>query len=159
MDMAGKSHERGGRSGVAGRLDGARDRRRPRASTVRAESAHLDGGQSSAAAADQPIDDIDPAVAAADTADQLQADYFRRLLTQSRLLLGRRIDDNRKAIAAAEANGDGEAVRTLRRVAWADEKERRALDEMIEKLRHRFPRRTTPARVPANSPQPRFAAR
>lgn len=74
----------------------------------------------------------------ADTADQRQADYFLRLLTANRRLIDQRIDGYYKAIAVAEASGDAESACVFRRTARAEEQERKALDELIEKLQRRF---------------------
>jgi hypothetical protein len=74
----------------------------------------------------------------ADTADQRQADYFLRLLTQNRRLIDQRIDGYHKAIAVAEANGDAEGAVVFRRTARMEEQERKALDHLIENLHRRF---------------------
>lgn len=76
--------------------------------------------------------------AAADTADQRQADYFLRLLTQNRRLLDQRIEGYAKAIAVAEARGDAESACVFRRTARVEEQERKALDGLIENLQRRF---------------------
>ncbi len=158
MDVASLSHERGGRPGVARGSSSARDRRRPHFRTVRSESPDVGQGSSlSAPAVDRPAGDADPAAAVADAADQLQADYFTRLLIQSRRLVDRRIDDHRKAIAIAEAEGDVDAARDVRRMATSDEQERRTLDDMLDKLRRRFPHRA-PGQVPRHSARPRSVA-
>jgi hypothetical protein len=75
-----------------------------------------------------------------DAADHLQADYFLRLLNQSRRLIDQRIDEYRKAIAAAEANGDADGARGFERVSLAEQRDRQAVDGMIDRLRRRFPR-------------------
>ncbi|OBA58938.1 hypothetical protein A5647_19310 [Mycobacterium sp. 1100029.7] len=78
-------------------------------------------------------------ITAVDTADQRQADYFLRLLMQNRRLIDQRIDGYYKAIAVAEARGDEEAASVFRRTARVEERERKALETMVENLRRRFP--------------------
>ena len=160
MDVAGLSHERGGRPGAARRPNGARDRGRPHARVVRPESPHVGRGPTwSAPVVDRPTGAVDPvAPAASDLADQLQADYFKRLLVQRRSLIDRRIDDHQKAIAIADARGDVEAACGLRRLAKIEEQDRQTLDGMIEKLRRRFPHRAS-ADVAAHAPRPRSVVR
>ncbi len=77
--------------------------------------------------------------AAVESADQRQADYFLRMLAQSRRQIDHRLGEYQKAIAAAEAAGDAEGADGLRRMARGEQRERQALDDMIEKLRRRFP--------------------
>ncbi len=158
MDTAGLSHERGARSGAARRSNSARDQRarRPSTTSVHREPVHL--GQVTAWGAERAAGDVEPLAAVRETADHLQADYFLRLLTQSRRLVDHRIDEYAEAIAAADTSGDVEAARNLRRMASAEEQERRVLDDMIEKLRRRFPGRT-PGEVPTVAPRARFAVR
>jgi hypothetical protein len=132
MDVAGLSDERGTRS-VAGHVsNGVRDRRgrRPRSSAVRPG----------------PVNVRQPGPNAA-TADHRQADYFRRVLVQSRRHIEHRLGEYPKAIAATEAAGDAEGACNLRRMARIDEQERQALDGLIDKLQRRFP------------PRPRVATR
>ncbi len=71
-------------------------------------------------------------------ADQRQADYFLRLLTQNRRLIDQRIDRYHKAIAVADAKGDAESACVFRRSARIEEQERKALDGLIENLQRRF---------------------
>ena len=160
MDVAGLSHERGGRAGAARRPTSARDRARPHARVVRPESPHVgEGPSSSAPPVDRPTGAVDSvAPAASDLADQLQADYFKRLLVQKRSLIDRRIDDYQKAIAIADARGDIEAACGLRRLAKVEEQDRQTLDDMIEKLRRRFPLRAS-ADGAAHAPRPRSVVR
>lgn len=143
MDVAGLSHERGARPVAARPLISSRDRRTHRAhpSVVRPEPA-----------TDRPAGDADPA--APDAADHRQADYFMRLLAQSRRLVDQRIDEYHQAIAAAQINGDVEAAGSLRRMARIEEQDRQTLDGMLEKLQRRFPRRSPglPARSPRTRP-------
>jgi hypothetical protein len=77
-----------------------------------------------------------------DTADQLQADYFVRLLGGRRGLIDQRIDECQRKIATAEAKGDLDAVADCRRLVRIAEDDRRTLDALIDKLRRRFVRRT-----------------
>ncbi len=137
MELAGLTHEAGARSVAARRPNGARDRRagKLRGPAVRTESL--------APAPHPPAVPAEESVAPRpDAADQLQADYFLRLLAQNRRLIDHRIDGYRKAIAAAEAKGDVEGVVTFRRTVVGEEQDRRVLDAMIESLRRRFPRRS-----------------
>ncbi len=154
MDVAGLSHERGARSGAA-RSVSSRDlrARRPHASVVRPAPAHL--SQASPPSTDRPAGDVDPA--APDAADQHQAAYFVRVLSQNRRLTQQRIDDCQQAIVTAQANGDADAVCNLRRMARIEEQDRDHLDGMLEKLRRRFARRA-PGQ-PTVSPRPHSATR
>lgn len=83
--------------------------------------------------------------AAVETADHRQADYFRRILVQSRRHIDHRLGEYQKAIAAAMAAGDAEGAGSLRRMARSEERDRQALDAMIESLQRRFPHRARPA--------------
>ncbi len=149
MDVAGLSPERNARSGGARRIT-PRDRRSRR-------PAHRgQGAAPSAPATDRPAGDADPATP--DAADHRQADYFVRLLSQNRRLIEQRLDDYRKAIVTAQANGDVDAVCNLRRMARIEEQDRDNLDGMLEKLRRRFARRT-PGDPQALSVRPRSAVR
>jgi hypothetical protein len=89
--------------------------------------------------------DVTLSAAAVETADHRQADYFRRILVRSRRQIDHRLGEYQKAIAAAEAAGDAEGAGTLRRMARGEEREREALDGMIENLQCRFPHRARPA--------------
>jgi hypothetical protein len=75
------------------------------------------------------------------TADDQQAEYFVRLLTQSRRRIEQRIQDHQKAIAAAEARGKTEDVRRHRQLTLAAEQDRRTLADLVDSLRQRFPGR------------------
>lgn len=155
MDVAGLSPERNARSGAARRS--APRARRPHVGVVRTEPAHRGQGPSpSAPTTGRPAGDVDPANP--DAADHRQADYFVRLLSQNRRLIDQRLDDYQKAIVAAQASGDVDAVCSLRRMARIEEQDRDNLDGMLEKLRRRFARRV-PAEPPALSPRPRSAVR
>jgi hypothetical protein len=107
---------------------------------------------------DRSGDEADFSLAAAETADQRQADYFLRLLAQSRRLSEHRIDQYHKAIAATEANGDVEAAASFRRMAHIEEQDRQTVDGLIENLRLRFTF-GTPSEVPAIPRKARVAAR
>jgi hypothetical protein len=140
MDIAGLSDERDARSVVAHRSSGPRERRghTPRGTTGRSVPAHVRqaGSTSTALTTNQQVG---RATVVADTADQRQADYFLRLLTQNRRIIDQRIDGYHKAIAIAEAKGDAEGVRVFRRTARIEEHERNVLDAMIDNLHRRFP--------------------
>jgi hypothetical protein len=86
----------------------------------------------------RPAANVDDAAAAQNSADHLQAEYFVRLLTQSRQLIDHRIAKYQKAIASAQASGDVENVPALRRMARIEEKDRQGLSEMIDHLERRF---------------------
>ena len=156
MDVAGLSPERRARAGAARRISSRDPRaRRPHAGVARSEPARISQGSSpSAPAVDGPAGDVDPS--ASDVADQLQADYFVRLLAQNRRFIEQRLVDYQKAIVTAQASGDADAVCNLRRMARIDEQDRDNLDGMLDKLRRRFARRT-PGEPPALSPRPRAA--
>jgi hypothetical protein len=143
MDVAGLSDERDARSVVTHRSSGTRDRRghQPRGYTGRSVPAHVRqaGSTPTAPTTNQAADAVDRATVVADTADQRQADYFLRLLTQNRRLIDQRIDGYHKAIAIAEAKGDAEGVSVFRRTARIEEHERNVLDAMIDNLHRRFP--------------------
>jgi hypothetical protein len=153
MDVAGLSHERGARSSATHRSANTRDRRGRRAHTaVRAESARP-GHETSRAAPTAG------ALAAPDTADELQADYFVRLLAGRRGLIDQRIDECQRKIGTAEARGDLDAVANYRRLVRIAEQDRRTLDALIENLRHRFVRRTPGAAAPQARPVTRRSVR
>jgi trans-aconitate methyltransferase len=94
--------------------------------------------------------------AAAERADQLQADYFCRLLAQRRRHIDHRIGEYQKAIASAEAAGDAEGASVLRRMARIEEQDRQTLDGLIENLHRRFPVRA-PGGVPRGPRRARTA--
>ena len=117
---------------------GARDRRgrTPHVAAVRPVPGHVH--QAGSLTANRPAAAVDRVTSAADNADQRQADYFLRLLTQNRRLIDQRIDGYHKAIAVAEAKGDAESACVFRRTARIEEQERKALDRLIENLQRRF---------------------
>ena len=131
MDFADLFDERGTRSIAGHGSNGSRDGRglRPRSSAVRPGPVNVRQGRANAG----------PPAAAAETADRLQADYFRRLLGQNRRHIEHRIGEYQKAITTAEAAGDTEGASSLRRMARVEQQERQTLDGLIEKLQRRFP--------------------
>jgi hypothetical protein len=103
----------------------------------------------------RPAGDVECPASANETADYLQAEYFLRLLSQSRRHIDHRIGEYHKAIAAAQAAGDTEGAATLRRMEHTEEQDRQTLEGLIQNLRRRFP-----VRAPGEAPQvPRGAAR
>lgn len=101
--------------------------------------AHVRQGKS------RPVANVDDASAAQGTADHRQAQYFIRLLTQSRELIDRRIDKHERQVAISQASGDVENVRALRRMTVIEEKDRDVLSELIDNLEQRFRLRTSGA--------------
>ncbi len=97
------------------------------------------------------------AAAVAEAADRQQAEYFLGLLIQRRRVADRRIEEYRKTVAAAEANGDAERAAGQRRMLHTEELERQTLDGLIAKLQRRFPRQI--AGNTAAGAQVRLAAR
>lgn len=145
MDIAGLSPERGARSNVSRRSAGPRDRRgrRPHAAASRPETARQGQEPSRPAPALERAADA-LASATPDSADQLQADYFVRLLAGRRGFIDQRIEEYQRKIGTAEAKGDLDAVANLRRLVRVAEQDRRTLDVLIDKLRRRFVRRAEP---------------
>lgn len=105
---------------------------------VRAESPRP--GQGSARLA--PVLERSGALAAVapDTADELQADYFVRLLDGQRSFIDQRIGEYQRKIVAAEARGDVEAVSNFWQLVRVADQDREAVDALIEKLCRRFAR-------------------
>ncbi|WAJ47263.1 hypothetical protein OK015_12955 [Mycobacterium sp. Aquia_216] len=157
MDFAGLSDERDARSAAPHRSSGGRDRRvrTPHGTAIRPGSGHVHQS-GSALTTNRPAGAFDRA--AADTADQRQADYFLRLLTQNRRLIEQRIDGYHKAIAVAEARGDAESATVFRRTARIEEQERNALDSLIDNLHRRFPVEPPPELSPIER-EPRLVVR
>src|SRR5690349_12982754 len=116
MDLAGLSPERGARSSVTRGSAGTRDRRGRRShASVREETTRRTQEPS------RPTPAVERAAgalaeAAPDTADQLQADYFVRLLAGRRGLIDQRIEEYQRKVVTAEAKGDADAVANLRRL-------------------------------------------
>jgi hypothetical protein len=81
------------------------------------------------------------------TADDRQAEYFLRLLTQGRQRIEQRIDDHQRALALAEARGKTEDVRRRRRMTLIEEQDRRTVADLIDNLQRRFAS-VTPGGVP-----------
>jgi hypothetical protein len=92
--------------------------------------------------------------AAPATADDRQAEYFMRLLTQSQRI-EQRIDYHQKATATAEARGKTEEVRRHRQMTLIEEQDRRTVADLIDNLQQRFPGRT-PGEVPQAPRQARL---
>jgi hypothetical protein len=72
------------------------------------------------------------------TADDQQAEYFVRLLTQSRQRIEQLIDDHQRAIAVAESRGKTEDVRRYRQMTLIEEHDRRTVADLIDNLQQRF---------------------
>jgi hypothetical protein len=145
MDIAGLSPERGARSNVSRRSAGPRDRRgrHPHTAASRPETTRQGQEPSRPAPALERAADA-LASATPDSADQLQADYFVRLLAGRRGFMDQRIEEYQRKIGTAEAKGDLDAVANLRRLVRVAEQDRRTLDVLIDKLRRRFVRRAVP---------------
>jgi hypothetical protein len=145
MEIAGLSPERGARSAAARGSTGTLERpvRRPRA-------------VSAAPATDRSAGD--PDTAASDDADRQQADYFLHLLAGRRRLIDHRVDEYQKAVAVAEANGDGEAACSFRRMVRLEMQDRQTVDGMMEKLHRRFVRQAA-SDAPAAPQRTRLAVR
>ena len=107
--------------------------RAPHPSTSR--SVHVPQGKSISSVA-SPLTAAAPA-----TADDQQAEYFVRLLIQSRQRIEQRIDEHQKAISVAEARGKTEDVRRHRRMTLTEENDRRTVADLIDNLQQRFPAR------------------
>lgn len=131
MDVADPPRERGAHPVVGPRSAVVRDRRVHRPEPARRGPAPVPQEPPP-----RPHTDI-----AADDADHRQADYFVSLLGQRRRLVGHRIDEYRRAIAAAEAKGDAGTVCEFRRLTRVEELELQALNAMLDKLSRRFARR------------------
>jgi hypothetical protein len=138
MDFAGLSEEPDARPVAPHRSSGARDRRGRLAhgAAVRSVPGHIH--QPGTLSTSRPPAGVDRVTLVADTADQRQADYFLRLLTQNRRLIDQRVDGYHRAIAVAEAKGDAESACVFRRTARIEEQERNTLDALIQNLQRRF---------------------
>ncbi len=102
--------------------------RPPHPGTPRPRSVHVPQGKSiSSVSAAAPV-----------TADDRQAEYFLRLLHQSRHRIEQRIDGHQKSIAAAEARGKSEDVRRYRQLTSIEEQDRRTVADLIDNLQQRF---------------------
>ncbi|MGO9157239.1 hypothetical protein [Mycobacterium sp.] len=133
----------GAQAAAERRSNSAFDRkiRFPHPSTPRARAVHVPQGKSISSLTSSLT------VAAPATADDRQAEYFVRLLTESRQRIEQRIDDHQKAIATAEARGKTEDVRRHRRMTLIEEQDRRTVADLIDNLQQRFPGRA-PGAVP-----------
>lgn len=138
MDFAGLPEEPDPRPAAPHRASGAGGRRgrTPHVAAVRPVPGHVH--QAGSLTANRSAAAVDRVTHAADTADQRQADYFLRLLSQNRRLIEQRIDGYHKAIAVAEAKGDTESACVFRRTARIEEQERKALEGLIDNLQRRF---------------------
>jgi hypothetical protein len=72
-------------------------------------------------------------------ADQRQADYFVRMLTESCRLIDQRIDRFQRELALVEAAGDVNHARRYRRKMCGVQRDRQALETLVDNLRRRFP--------------------
>jgi hypothetical protein len=161
MDIAGLSDEHAARSVAAPRSSVARDRRTSgsRRSMVRSEPVRGSHGKSTLAlTVSLPAGDADSSSASPAAADHRQADYYLRLLAQSRRLSEHRIEQYHKAIATSESNGDVEGAANFRRMVRIEEQDRQAVDGLIENLRRRFAS-AAPSEVPSIPRKARVAAR
>jgi hypothetical protein len=118
----------------------------------RSGSGHLHHGKT------RPAAKVDHSAAAQGTGDHRQAEYFVRLLTESRQLIDHRIDKYHRAIAICEASGDIDDVRRLWRMKSVEEKERQVLEELIDRLERRFVLRAS-GEVPQSSRRARPVVR
>ena len=159
MDLAGVSDKRHGRSVAVGEPDTVHERGVHRAGTGRTDSRVAGQTPPKGVAAVRSAGDV--AVSAArvpDTADHRQAEYFLRLLSHSRRVVDQRLDDYRKAIVASAVKGDPEATYSLRRMARAEEQDRRTIDGLIDGLHRRFPRHSV-GEAPGTAARTRLAVR
>jgi hypothetical protein len=128
---------------VAERLaNGVRDQRTrsPRGNMARSRPSLAHQGRStSAMTMNRRVADVDhPAAVPAADSDHRQAEYFLRLLAQSRRQVGQRIDGYQRAIAIAQAGGatnDASGIRQVMRIA---EQEQQTLGGLIDRLQRRF---------------------
>lgn len=125
----------GARAAAERRLNGTFDRNAssPHLGTPHARAVHVPQGKSMS-----PMAPIASSPATAATPDDRQAEYFMRLLTQSRQAIEQRIDAHEKAIAAAEARGSIHDVHRHRQMTLTAERDRRTVADLIDNLRRRF---------------------
>ena len=76
--------------------------------------------------------------AAVASADDLQPDYFLRMLTQICRRTNLRLDMYRRAITVAEADGDVGYACAFRHLTHIEEHDRQILEGMIDHLQQRF---------------------
>jgi hypothetical protein len=86
----------------------------------------------------RPEADVDRSAATQATADRQQAEYYVRLLSQSREVIDNRIDKYERQVAIAQASGDVGNVRALRRMTVIEQRNQQVLSEMIANLDRRF---------------------
>ena len=86
----------------------------------------------------RPAATVEHAAAAQGTADHRQAQYFIRMLRQSREVIDQRIGKYQRVTAGSQAGDDVETARSVRRKLAVEEKDRQVLSEMIENLERRF---------------------
>jgi len=128
MDFAGLSDQHGAQHTIGRHKSNiASDRRARGPHTVRSASTNT------------PAVGVDRFAAAAEQADYLQAAYFLSVLTQSRQINDHRIDKYQRGIAASVADGDMERAASFRRLLRIEERDRQALERMIDNLNRRFP--------------------
>jgi hypothetical protein len=75
----------------------------------------------------------------ADTADQSQAVYYHRMLSEFCLEIDQRVASYHAMLARYERTGNRDDIRRVWRMIRAEERQRQTLDRMIDKLRRRFP--------------------
>ena len=140
--------------------NGVRERsvRAPRSATHSRPAYARQGKSLSARTISRPAAKVDHSAVGAATADQRQAEYFVRLLTQSRRRIDQRIDKYQTAIAISEASGDADNVRGFRRMMRVEEQDRRTVQDLIEKMQRRFPLRAS-GEVPQSPRRARPAVR
>lgn len=76
---------------------------------------------------------------AAEAADRSQAEYYRCLLAEHRTEIDRAIVKYQSAIAEQKSRGSTNGARELGRALRQAERERQAVDRMIDALDRRFP--------------------
>ncbi|MBV9319296.1 MAG: hypothetical protein JO106_05200 [Mycobacterium sp.] len=86
----------------------------------------------------RPAANLDNSAAAPGTADQRQADYFLRVLTEYRLRIDNQIDKYQRMIAMCEANGDVHSARGVRHNLRIEKQDRQILGGLIYRLQQRF---------------------
>jgi hypothetical protein len=122
--------------------NGVRDQRTGslRGGMARPRSSFVHQGKStSARTMNRPVAVVDhPAAVPAADADHRQAEYFLRLLAQSRRQLGQRIDGYHRAIAIAQVSGATDDASGIRHVMRIAEQEQQALGGLIDRLQRRF---------------------
>jgi predicted metalloprotease len=77
--------------------------------------------------------------AEADTADQGQAAYYHRMLSEFCREINQRIATYDTILSRYEMSGNRDDARRVRRMIRAEERQRQMLSRMIDKLQRRFP--------------------